>query len=193
VFHERDGAFDRAQVGGWLSVSGTLVVALLCGAPSGASDRQSPVASRPDFSGQWVLEGASPSGPDVPRTLSVRQFQLEKGERGDSTKAAFESIAIDRNPETGPTTESHRIGIIGGTVGGIGKDGRSRFTSYGVTWDGNALVFENESYTKGIDPPAWSERREIWSMDEAGRLRVVITDRSSDGSAGTLTLIYRRR
>lgn len=193
MFHERDRAFDRSQVGGWLSASGTLVVALLCGAPSGAFDHQSPAASGPDFSGQWVLESASRPSLDVPRTLSVRQFQLETAARGGSTTVSFPSITIERNLETGPVTESHQIGIIGGTVGGIGKGGRSTSTSHAVTWDGNALVFEHESHTERIDPATWRERREVWSMDEARRLRIVITNRSSDGSAGTTTLLYRRR
>jgi hypothetical protein len=195
VFHERDGACDRSQVGGWLSIGGMLAVVLLCGSPSGAADHQPPAASRPDFSGSWVLESASPLDPDVPRTLSIRQFQVEKTATDGSTTVTFPSITIARNLETGPVTESHQIGMIGGTVGGIGKDGRQSgpSTSYAVKWDGTALVFEHESHTDRIDPATWSERREVWSLDETGRLRMVITTRSSDGSAGTLTRLYRRR
>ena len=196
MFHERHGAPDRAQVGRWLSVCAGLAVALMCGAPSRASDRQSaPAASRPDFSGEWVLESASPSSPSVPRTLSVRQFQLEKSARGGSTSVSFPSITIERTLETGPVTETHQIGIIGGTVGGIVRDGRQGgpFTSHAVRWDGDALVFENESHTERIEPTTWSERREVWSLDGAGRLRIVISSRSSDGSAGLQTVRYRRR
>ena len=195
MFHERRGAPDRPQVGRRLKVCGALAVVLLYGAPSGTSDDQSPAASRPDFSGEWVLESASPSSPDIPRTLSVRQFQLEKSARGGSTTVSFPSITIERNLETGPATESHQIGIIGGTVGGIGRDGRQSgpFTSHAVTWDGDALAFENESHTERVEPTTWSERREVWSVDEGGRLRIVISNRSSDGSAGLQTLLYRRR
>jgi hypothetical protein len=66
-------------------------------------------------------------------------------------------------------------------------------TSHAVKWDGNALVFENESHNERTDPATWTERREVWSLDETGLLRIVITNRSSDGSAGTLRLLYRRR
>ena len=194
MFHERHGAPGRPQVGRWLSVCGGLAVALMCGAPSGASDRQSPAAPRPDFSGEWLLEGASPSSSDVPRTLSVRQFQLEKRMGGGSTTVSLPSITIERTLETGPVTETHQIGIRGGTVGGIGKDGRSTApsTSYEVKWDGDALVFENVSHSERVDPATWSERREVWSLDEAGRLQIVITNRSWYGPARRLTLLYRR-
>jgi hypothetical protein len=195
VFHERRGAPNRPQVGRRLNVCGALAVALLYGAPSGASDHQSPAASRPDFSGEWVLESASPSSPDNPRTLSVRQFQLEKSTRGGSAKVTFPSITIERTVETDPVTETRQIGIIGGTVGGTGRDGRQSgpFTSHAVKWDGDSLVFENESHTERVEPTTWSERREVWSVDEGGRLRIVISNRSSDGSAGLQTLLYRRR
>jgi hypothetical protein len=195
VFHERHSAPHRPQVGRWLNVGGALAVALLHGAPAGASDHQSPAASRPDFSGEWVLESASPSSPDNPRTLSVRQFQLEKSTRDGSAKVTFPSITIERTVETDPVTETHQIGVIGGTVGGIGRDGRQSgpFTSHAVKWDGDALVFENESHTERVEPTTWSERREVWSVDEGGRLRIVISNRSSDGSAGLQTLLYRRR
>lgn len=105
------------------------------------------------------------------------------------------TITIERTLETGPVTESHSIGIVDGTVGGIGKDGRPMvpFTSHEVKWDGNALVFESESHSERTDPATWTERREVWSLDEAGRLRIVISNRSSDGSAGTLRLLYRPR
>lgn len=194
MFHERRGALDRPQVGRWLSVCGALAATLLYGAPSGASDQQSPEASRPDFSGEWVLESASPSSLDVPRTLSVRQFKLEKSTSGGSTSVTFPSIKIERTLDVGPVTETHQIGIIGGTVGGIGNDGRQggSSTSYGVKWDGNALVFENESHTGRVDPAIWNERREVWSLDDAGRLRIVISTRSSDGSAARQALLYRR-
>jgi hypothetical protein len=192
MFHERQGAPRRPEVGGWLT-AGALAFIVLCAGRSAAADHQAAPPATPDFSGEWVLESASPSSPDVPRTLSVRQFQLEETARGGSITVSFPSITIERHLETGPVTESHQIGIRGGTVGGIGKDGRSTSTSYEVKWDGSALVFENESHTERIEPATWNERREVWWLDEAGRLRIVISNRSSDGSAGRLTLLYRRR
>lgn len=194
MFHERHCASGCSQVGGKLT-AGALVIFLLCGGLPGASDRQAAPAPTPDFSGEWVLDTASPSVIDVPRTLSVRQFQLEKSGRGDSTRVTFPSITIERRLDTGPVTETHQIGIIGGTVGGIGRDGRQSgsSTSYAIKWEGNALVFETESHTERVDPATWSERYEVWSLDEAGRLAIVITNRSSDDPARRVTLHYRRR
>jgi len=61
-----------------------------------------------------------------------------------------------------------------------------------VNWDGNALVFENESHSERVAPATWNERREVWSLDETGRLQIVITNRGWDGPARRLMLLYRR-
>jgi hypothetical protein len=196
MFHERHGAFDRSQVGGWLTVYGALVVTLLGGSLGIASEHQrAPAEPRPDFSGRWVLESTSTPASEVARTLSVQQSAPQTGPRGGSMISALERIAIERE---GSVAESHQIGIVGGVVGGTvaGKDadGRPRgpVSSYAVKWDGNTLVFESESHDQTAANP-WTERREAWSLDEAGRLRIVLTTRSSDRSARTLTLLYRRQ
>ena len=177
----------------WLRISSSVIaIPLMCVQMAAALDPQIAPASRSDFSGDWVLESASQAPADVPRTLSVRQFQLAKRSSDGSTKVTLTSIAIERTLETGSVSETHQIGIRGGTVGGIGKDGRSPSTSYGVNWDGNALVFENESHSERVDPATWNERREVWSLDETGRLQIVITNRGWDGPARRLTLLYRR-
>jgi hypothetical protein len=196
VFHERRGAFDRSEVVGWLSVYGAVLVALMCGSPSGASDHQPAPEARPEFSGRWVLESTSTPGSEVARTLSVQQSAPQTGPRGGSMISTLERITIERD---GSGAESHQIGIVGGVVGGIslGKaaDGRPNgtFRSYAVKWDGNTLVFESESHTGQTAADTWTERREAWSLDAAGRLRIVITSRSSEVASRSLTLLYRRQ
>ena len=110
-------------------------------------------------------------------------------------KSPFRDITIERQFETGTQSATHLIGVQGGTVSGLGADGTPTAPSshHAVKWDGNALVFESGSYT-GRDPETgtWAERREIWSLDADGRLRVAITKRSSGDGPRTVTLLYRR-
>lgn len=43
----------------------------------------------------------------------------------------------------------------------------------------NALVFESGSYTgEASETKVWAERREVWSLDPDGRLRLTVTNRS---------------
>jgi hypothetical protein len=108
---------------------------------------------------------------------------------------SFRDITIERQFETGTRSENHLIGVQGGTVPGLRADGipNGPTAHHAVKWDGNALVFESGSYTgQRPETGTWAERREIWSLDADGRLRVAITTRSSsDGSKG-ITLMYRR-
>jgi hypothetical protein len=81
-------------------------------------------------------------------------------------------------------------------VPGLGADGipNGPTAHHTVKWDGNALVFESGSYTgQRPETGTCAERREIWSLNADGRLRVAITTRSSGDGSKDLTLIYRRR
>ena len=58
---------------------------------------------------------------------------------------------------------------------------------------GNALVFDSGSYTgQRPETGTWTERREVWSLDDDGRLRLAITTRSSGDGSRDITLVYRR-
>ena len=135
---------------------------------------------RPDFSGRWVLESSS-TGSNAPATLIVRHAK---------------TITIEREFSTGPTRETHEIGLMGGFVsGGVGASGNQdqRRSSHSVRWEDRTLVFEQGSQVDSRTGPAeWSERREEWSVVENGRLRVTITTKSSVFDARTTTAIYRR-
>lgn len=62
-----------------------------------------------------------------------------------------------------------------------------------VRWDGNALTFESGKYTgQRSETGMWSERREVWSLEPDGRLRVVITNRGSGDAPTETTVVYRR-
>jgi hypothetical protein len=154
------------------------------------------VQDKPDFSGRWVLVASGEPGSDTPRALSVRQSLVRTNVRGEPMTPYFKDISIEREFASGTRSETHPIGIVGGFVSGTvgtGKPAGSR-SHHAVKWDGNALVFEQGSYTGELpETGVWTERREVWSLDPDGRLRVTITSRSSADVSGTsATLTYRR-
>lgn len=150
---------------------------------------------KPDFSGRWVLATPQQSDADMPLALSVRQTLVRTTVRGDLMEPFFRDISIERQFETSTRSETHVIGVQGGTVRGLRADGSPNGPTahHAVRWDGNALVFESGSDTgQRSETGVWTERREIWSLDADGRLRVVITTRSSGDGSKAITLQYRR-
>jgi len=148
-----------------------------------------------DFTGRWMLDSPSQPDPGIPTALSVRQSLVSTNVRGEPMQPFFKDITIERQFESGTRSETHQIGVVGGTVSGLGPDGKSSGPRgyHAVKWDANALVFESGSYT-GATPETgdWTERREVWTLELDGRLHVVITTRSAAGPR-TVSLVYRRR
>ena len=107
----------------------------------------------------------------------------------------FKDITITRALPGGTRSEMYQIGVKGGTVSGLaaGSVDRPR-THYRVIWEEQALVLESGSYTGPVrESGEWVERREVWSLDSAVRLRLAIrTRRPVDGST-SVTLVYRRQ
>jgi hypothetical protein len=150
---------------------------------------------KPDFSGRWVLVSSEQSGPDIPRALSVRQSVVRTNVRGEPMKPFFTGIAVDREYESGTRSETSPIGIIDGVVPALREDGspKGAHGHHAVTWDQDALVLETGSYTGDArETGVWSERREAWSLQPDGRLRLAITTASSVDRSRTVTLTYRR-
>jgi hypothetical protein len=187
---------------------GTAVLTAICSvfsaADAGATRRlqltpPAAASDQPDFSGRWILDPRIAAGPDVARTLIVRQVLRRTNFRGDPIEPIFSDVSIDRELEGRLVSESHAIGLVGGVVGGIVSgtqpDSRPRgsWNQYAVTWDGSALIFDTASGSGAErDQGPWTERREAWSLDDGGRLKIVISTRSSEGAARSLTLLYRR-
>jgi hypothetical protein len=105
----------------------------------------------------------------------------------------FKDITVVRELANGTSSETYQIGVVGGSLGGS-VAGEFPSHHYGVIWEKQILVIETGSYT-GPTPESgqWTERREAWSLDPAGRLRLAITSRSSDSASSTATLVYRRQ
>ena len=104
----------------------------------------------------------------------------------------FLELTVEREFADRVTTETHKIGVGGGMVGGIagGASYRSRFS---VGWEGQRLVFERSSYS-GPTRDAGSdwEHSEEWELDAAGMLVVTVTDRASDAAPKSNAFTYRR-
>jgi hypothetical protein len=151
--------------------------------------------NKPDFSGRWILAVPESSAPDIPSALLVRQTVVRTTVHGEPMEPFFKDIAIDLELESGVRSENHLIGMAGGIVPGRRPDSslQGLQTHYCVNWEDSSLVFENGSHT-GPKPETgvWAERRETWSLDPEGRLRIVIVTRSSADDSRTVTLVYRR-
>ena len=150
----------------------------------------------PDFSGDWILESTPQSTADIPKALSVRQSLVRTNVRGEPVKPFFEDITVARELANDTRSETYLFGIVGGTVPGLRADGSADGlrTHHRVEWEARTLVIENGSYTGPTRQSGrWAERREVWSLDPGGRLRLEITTGSSVGASSTVTLVYRRQ
>jgi hypothetical protein len=152
---------------------------------------------RPDFSGQWVLVTTQPQADnDTAPALSIHQTIVRTTLRGEPMNPYVSDISIGRQFATGLRSETHHIGMLGGSVPEPAGDGNRNGPTlhHAVKWDGDALIFESGSHT-GPRPMTgvWSERREAWSLDADARLRVTIATSSSSAASRTVTLLYRRQ
>ena len=149
----------------------------------------------PDFSGHWILESAAEPAGDIPQALTVSLSLVRTNARGEPMKAFFKDITVARELANGTSVETYQIGVEGGTISGR-ADGRTDGTRshHRVIWEEQTLVTETGSYT-GPTPESgqWNERRETWSLDPKGRLRLTIVTRSSVRASSVVTLMYRRQ
>ena len=154
---------------------------------------------RPDFSGRWVLESPSAAGPDVARSLTVRQPIVRTNVSGAPMEPVFEELTVERRYASGTRSDTYRFGV-GGTVGGGNRAGRGTGangmipeTRVSLRWDGSLLVLDTGSYsgpTREAGP--YTERTEVWQLNDAGRLVLSVTSRGSGVDATSQTLTYRK-
>lgn len=149
------------------------------------------VQQKPDFSGDWILLRSRETPVDAPFALTVRR----------SFAAPSEVLLVDRRSESGLRSESHRIGLSGGIIGGVDRSGRAGAagglrteTRFSVRWRDDSLVIENGRYAgPSRESGPYEEHEEVWSLDAEGRLLIVVTDRESGAAPRTMTLAYRRQ
>ncbi len=154
-----------------------------------------PVAQdTPDFSGQWIVESVSQPAADTPRALTVSMTLVRTNVRGEPMKPLFKDITVKREFAAGTSSETYQIGIEESTVSARADGTKIPSTHSGAKWEAQALVMEKGSYT-GASPETgvWTERREVWSLEPDGRLRLVVTTRASASPSNTVALVYRRQ
>ena len=172
----------------WLLILSMLVAAIVA-----AQDK-------PDFSGRWILDTAAGAGPDVARSLTVRQPVVRTNAYGAPMPPFFKELTVERQFVTDVRTETYQIGVVGGMVGGVlpanrgtAADVNVSETRFSVRWEDNRLVIETGRYsgpTREAGP--YTEHTEVWQLDTAGMLILSITDRGSGIASTTKTLTYRK-
>ena len=149
------------------------------------------VPTHPDFTGQWVVDSPATAGSDAVVTLTVQQPVSRTNVRGEPIPPAYLSITIRRARASGTTEESRQIGTVGFTVGGVvGPQRQPTATSHHeTTWrDGSLVLLNSQSGADGN----WSERRESWSFEPDGRLRVEVISEGKDQPRQTSVSLYKR-
>ncbi len=137
---------------------------------------------KPDFSGTWVWESGS-SDTETPVSMTVTQRLVRTNVRGEPLAPSFLTIAVARTRANGMRVDStYPIGVSGGLVGSTRVDSRCS-----VAWEGQSLVFSSSTVADN-----WSERREVWTLEQDGHLHVVITRRSAKGAEQRWNLTFRR-
>ena len=147
----------------------------------------------PDFSGTWVLESGPTGEPDAPQTISVSQVLATTNVRGEPMRPFFKEVRITRVIANSTRSQTYQIGVVGGSTSGRVGGAEGPRTQYRAVWEGQSLVFELGTYA-GSSPRTgdWTGRREVWSFDSAGRLRVVVNTRSSLDEPKTVVIVYRK-
>jgi hypothetical protein len=151
---------------------------------------------QPDFSGRWVLDSPSPAPPDAATVLVVEQPITRVNVKGEPVTPGFATISIRRERATGVNEEKRWIGAIGGRVGGFAGPGRATVrspdTHFETAWrDATLVLLDSQDGPEGPHTGDWYERRESWSLDPDGRLRVELVSESRDQPKKTVTLFYR--
>jgi hypothetical protein len=156
-----------------------LCVVLSAGAGAQRADQ---VPKEPDFSGRWVLTQPRDAPANVARTLTVRQPIVRTNVRGEPIGPLFLRITIERQFAAGTQSDTHLIGVVGGSIS-LPKPGEAQqTTSHSVRWEDSRLVFENSSSA--------GARTEVWQLD-ADTLTITVAERTPQTDSKT-TARYRR-
>ena len=150
----------------------------------------------PDFSGHWALVQTSGAPQEAASVLTVQQTITRTTVRGEPMTPWFSAITVQRHFSTGIVSETYKIGIISGTVGGVPPGASSpqgEWATISVKWEGETLIIRTGKYS---GPPQQSvadtEHEERWSFDPGGKLSIKITDRLSGSQVASAVLVYRR-
>ena len=143
--------------------------------------------TQPDFSGRWTLVSPETAAADVARALTVRQPIVRTNVYGAPMEPFFKEISVDRDFGGSKRTDTHRIGVRGGSMS-MGPTGPGASTTSYVRWEERQLVID----TGRTDDGKFSGRTEVWQLDAAGLLTITVTERATGADSRTTTATYRR-
>ena len=141
----------------------------------------------------------SSSTSSAAQVLTVHQSLTRLSVRGTPIDPPLITLAVERRSSDGVHSDLYTIGVSGGTVGGIddiagtGLGGQSVHSRFSTTWEADRLVVEISRPARPGDAASPSTHKEVWSLDAAGMLSLVVTDQSTGTEPMTTNLIYRRQ
>jgi hypothetical protein len=111
--------------------------------------------------------------------------------RGEPIEPAVDEVAVTRVFDDDSRSETYRMGVESGQASGH-PGLPTVLTWQQARWDDRALVIETRG-SAGSTESGRSERREVWSLDSRGRLRLAVTVRTSTQTSRTVIVLYRRQ
>lgn len=149
----------------------------------------------PDLSGTWVLESTAAPQAGVPRAITFSPSVALTNALGEPITPFVREMTITRVSDEGLRSETYRVGVVGGRVGGVALgDAPVPRSRWRVQWEDRALVIETGTASgSSADPREWPERREVWALDQRRRLRGTISTRHGADGWHTVIAQYRRQ
>ncbi len=155
--------------------------------------------THPDFSGRWVLVGASGDSVDLAHTVAVHATIVDTDASGRPMAPYISALSVSREIEGVAQTETLKVGLQGGVVGGVsGVSTAARpemHNFWSVRWADDCLVIHAESTSGTADsgPTDVHSRTEQWCMNAARQLVVAIRRAQSGKPPLNATRVYRRQ
>ncbi len=155
--------------------------------------------THPDFSGQWVLIGASGNSVDLAQTVAVQATTVDTDASGRPMAPYDSALLISREIDGVVQTEALKVGLQGGVVGGAsevsGPASPEVRSLWSVRWVDDCLVNYTESSSAPADsgPTVTRSRTEQWCMNAARQLVVTIRIAQSGMPPLNATRVYRKQ
>ncbi len=153
--------------------------------------------THPEFSGRWVLVGASGDSVDLAHTVAVHATTVDTDASGRPMAPYISALSVSREIDGAVPTETLRVGLQGGGgVSGVSTAARPEVHNFwSVRWADDCLVIyvEHSSGTADSGPTDAHSRTEQWCMNAARQLVVAIRRTQSSKPPLNATRVYRRQ
>lgn len=147
--------------------------------------------THPDFSGRWVLVGASGDSVDLAHAIAVHAASVDANASGRPMTPFMSALSVSREIDRVVQTETLRVGLQGGSVG----SGPQMHSFWSVRWTDDCLVIyaEQSSSTADSAKPGIHSRSEQWCLNAARQLVVTIRRTQSGKPPLNAIRVYRRQ